>query len=669
MTGAEAQFVWVGKVWGSKIRMIALAVAILALAASVTRAVSAPLYPLDPLSQQELISAVGILKSAGHVDDDTRFVFLTLREPDKTAVLNWKPGVPITREAFAIIKQDSQTYEAIIDVAGGKLESWHEVKGVQPALLIDEIDKLNGILRADVEWQAAMRKRGFQQFDKIECMLFSAGYFGNSAEEGHRLVRAECYDAGSTLNYWGRPIEGLVATVDLNQSRVLKLVDTGVVPVPKEPADYGPKSVPTSRKPLNPIIMQEPNGPDFSVRGSAVNWDNWRFRVRMDPRLGIVVSRVSFRDAGNNRPVMYEGHLSEIFVPYMDPAPGWYFRSYMDAGEYGAGKLASSLMPGSDCPADSYFFDDWIVDERGVPQQRKKIACLFERRDGQIAWRHWELITNQTESRPAAELVLRWIATVGNYDYIFDWTFQQDGTIRVAVGSTGIDEVKGVVSKNLTNKRGNDGDYGTFIADNLIGVNHDHFFCFKLDLDVDGRKNSFETVQLKKVRLGNHALRKSLWVAQPKIAEVESEAKLNEDMHEPALWRVINPNVTNAMGDPVSYELIPGHNISDLLDADDYPRKRAGFADYQLWVTPYTREQAAAGVYPNQSKGGEGLPAWTRQNRSIENTDLVLWYTLGFHHTPVSEDWPVLPTMWHEFQLRPRGFFSRSPVLDLPAAK
>ncbi|MBV8770734.1 MAG: tyramine oxidase, partial [Deltaproteobacteria bacterium] len=369
------------------------------------------------------------------------------------------------------------------------------------------------------------------------------------------------------------------------------------------------------------------------------------------------------------RSIMYEGHLSEIFVPYMDPAPGWYFRSYMDAGEYGAGKLASGLIPGSDCPANSYFFNDWIVDERGVPQQRNRIACLFERSDGEIAWRHWELITNQTESRAARELVLRWIATVGNYDYIFDWSFQQDGTIRVAVGSTGIDEVKGVASKNSLSRHGTDGDYGTFIANNLIGVNHDHFFCFKLDLDVDGPNNSFETVQLKKLRLNGENARKSLWIAQPKIAEVESDAKLNDDMHHPSLWRVINPHVTNEMGDAVSYELIPEHNISDLLDPDDYPRRRAGFADYQLWVTPYTPQQAAAGLYPNQSTGGDGLPAWTRQNHSIENTDLVLWYTLGFHHTPVAEDWPVLPTMWHQFYLRPRGFFSRSPVLDLPAPK
>ena len=33
------------------------------------------------------------------------------------------------------------------------------------------------------------------------------------------------------------------------------------------------------------------------------------------------------------------------------------------------------------------------------------------------------------------------IATIGNYDYTFDWTFQQDGTIRVGVGASGIEQV------------------------------------------------------------------------------------------------------------------------------------------------------------------------------------------------------------------------------------
>ncbi len=84
-------------------------------------------------------------------------------------------------------------------------------------------------------------------------------------------------------------------------------------------------------------------------------------------------------------------------------------------------------------------------------------------------------------------------------------------------------------------------------------------------------------------------------------------------------------------------------------------------------MTPYhPQERYAGGTYPNQSKGGDGLPSWTRTNRRIENTDLVLWYTLGFHHVVRAEDWPVLPTAWSEFELRPFDFFQNNPALDLP---
>jgi primary-amine oxidase len=209
--------------------------------------------------------------------------------------------------------------------------------------------------------------------------------------------------------------------------------------------------------------------------------------------------------------------------------------------------------------------------------------------------------------------------------------------------------------------------YGRFIAENVVAPNHDHFVSFRLDFDIDGAANSFVRDKIQMKRLPPDGQRKSLWVAEPEIAKTEGEAKARMSMASPEIWRIINPNVKNSVGYPARYELIPQGNAMSLMVPEDYPQKRAGFTDYQVWVTPYREsERYAAGDYPFRSKGGEGLPAWTKANRPIDNTDIVLWYIMGFHHVPHSEDWPVMLTAWHEFELNPVNFFDHNPSLDLP---
>jgi primary-amine oxidase len=399
-----------------------------------------------------------------------------------------------------------------------------------------------------------------------------------------------------------------------------------------------------------------------------VNWHKWQFHFRIDPRLGPIISTVRYRDGDTMRSILYQGSLSELFVPYMDPGEGWYFRTYMDIGEYGVGKLATTLQPGLDCPQDALFFDAIFADDWGLDYTRERATCLFERHAWDIAWRHYEAVGNHTDTRTRTDLVLRFIPAIGNYDYVFDWIFHQDGTIEIAVGATGTEQVKAVHSRVADDDEdGRDTAYGRLVAQHTSAINHDHFFAFRLDLDVDGQRNSFVNEQLKREQLAADNPRRSIWRVESHIAAAEQDARLQINSGNPALWRVINPNILGPLGYPVSYQLKPKTNAVSLLSADDFPQRRAGFTNFHLWVTPYDPgERYAAGMYPNQSTGGAGLPQWTSANRALRNTDLVLWYTLGFHHVVRTEDWPVLSTEWNSFQLRPFNFFQNNPTLGLP---
>jgi primary-amine oxidase len=639
-------------------------VALLVLTAMRNAAGDAATHPLDPLSEAEINAVRTVLRADGKVDDDTRYPMVTLMEPPKAEVLAWKAGDPIPRHASAVVKKGPQTFEAVIDLTGGKVESWKQVEG-QPSILLEEFIGAGEIVKSNPGWQAAMRKRGFESFDQIICLPATSGYYGIADEEGRRVVRLICFDkAGGTQNFWGRPIEGLVPVVDVNKREVIKLLDFANVPVPQNPVDYDDKSVGSVRA-QTPITCEQPQGVTFVINGSEVTWQSWSFHLRMDPRRGPVISLLRYDDGGKQRSILYEGSLSELFVPYQDPDQNWYFRTYLDPGEYGLGKLAGSLKPGADCPPTAQYIGDWLADDKGTAQGRERIACIFERQTGDPAWRHYDLIADQTDGRTSRELVVRVMAAVGNYDYVFDWILHQDGTIKVAIGATGILEVKAVPESTTPTQAE---AYGHVIAKQLVGVYHDHFFSYRLDLDVDGPENSFLREDLKIARLGpKDGPRKSVWVVEPKLARVEQDGQLHMNMEKPSRWRVINPKVLGPTGHPVSYELRTGHNSVSMLAPDDWPARRAGFTAHHLWITPYQPDELyAAGTYPNESKGGDGLPKWTKANRPIADTDIVLWYTIGFHHLVRVEDWPVMPTSWHEFELVPIDFFTRNPALDLP---
>jgi primary-amine oxidase len=639
-------------------------------------------HPLDALTPEEYWVIYNVLQSSGKLAEKTVFSSILLQEPPKSAVLAWKPGMPTPRKADAVLLTEGKSYSAVVDIATNKLESFTELTKDQAPISETEMHGYDDILKKDPRIVEALKKRGITDLRLVTCYVTPAGHVDLPEQtEGRRIGWGGCTYSANAKYGWDREIPGIFFVVDMNKKEIARFSDYGAVPMPTTTSIYDAEGGPAWPG-TTPLITSQPNGPSFTIKDGEVSWQNWRFRFRLDPRVGPVVSLVNYQDGAKERSVLYEGGLAEMYVPYQDPEETWNSHVFLDAGEYftntGSGGIIKPLQAGVDCPTYATYFSGTFFHDNGTPYIRPQLACLFERVTGDPVWRHWDEDTYAVSGRPTRELVLRTVATVGNYDYLFDWRFEQDASITVGVGATGILEVKAVSdqradtpqSSGLVGKDpdGNKVEFGQLVAPGTDGVDHDHYFSYRLDLDVDGVNNSLMVdkmvpYELPKTALGRHWI----WAMKPEMIKSEGDAKLNVSIEHPAMWMFTNENVKNALGQNTSFEIMPGETGISLLPSTEWPQKRAGFSEHNLWVTPYDpSERYASGVYVMGSKGEDSLPEWVKKNRNIMNTDIVAWYTVGFHHVPRPEDWPQMPIMWHTFSLRPFQFLTKNPTMDLP---
>jgi primary-amine oxidase len=205
------------------------------------------------------------------------------------------------------------------------------------------------------------------------------------------------------------------------------------------------------------------------------------------------------------------------------------------------------------------------------------------------------------------------------------------------------------------------------VAPELYAPNHQHLLCARLDFDLDGVSNSvYEMDAVAAPRDGDNP-EGTAFCSRATLLTSEAVAQRRIDALASRHWKVVNPSSLNGLGEPVGYRLIPGQTTCLLAPPSSSVGRRAAFATNSLWVTAFDpSERRPAGDYPNQSRGGDGLPAWTAADRSLVDTDVVLWHTFGLTHVPRPEDWPVAPVEYAGFILKPAGFFDRNPALDVP---
>lgn len=631
-----------------------------------------PLHPLDPLSKEEITLAVDVLKGSGRISSQSLFPLIALNEPKKAEVLAFKPGATFRREALLVVfdRDKGLTSEAVIDLSARSLASYKELPGVQPPIALEELDQVPHIVRADPAWQQAMRKRGITAFEDVLIDPWAPGVLDPSESPKIRWVRALSYLRGASHNGYARPIEGVVATLDMNKRKVERVIDLGLHPIPPESADLDEKAIGRQREPPRPLQIVQPKGASFKVQDGEVHWQKWRFRFSVHPREGLVLHLVGYEDRGRVRPILYRAALAEMAVPYGDTAANWTFRSAFDEGEYGIGRLTDSLALGTDVPRHSSLFDAVFADDFGKPKLTPRAVAIYER-DGGLLWKHFEYYGAHSDSRRSRELVLFSIVTVGNYDYGFSWIFRQDGSLELEAIATGIMLAKGVDAVRIEPGQEGHDAHAHLVAPNVAAPHHQHFFNFRLDFDVDGPEpNQVTELNVRTLPIGPQNPVGNGFALDERVLETEKAGVRDLNFATARRWIVQNPSSKNELGGPSGYALVTGENTIPFQSPEAKVRKRAGFINHHLWVTPYAPEELhAAGEYPNQSEADEGLSKWTRADRSIAKTDIVVWYTFGLTHLPRPEDWPVMPSATIGFKLLPVGFFAKNPALDVPAPR
>ncbi|MFL6115846.1 MAG: thiamine pyrophosphate-binding protein [Catenulispora sp.] len=209
-------------------------------------------------------------------------------------------------------------------------------------------------------------------------------------------------------------------------------------------------------------------------------------------------------------------------------------------------------------------------------------------------------------------------------------------------------------------------EYGTLVAPQLDAPNHQHLFNMRLDLEIDGPDNTVLEIDAVGLPMGPGNEHGNAIVARKTAVADEREARRAREAGTARTWTVVNPNVTNRLGEPVGYKLVPFVGPTLLAAPESDLARRAEFARHHLWVTRYDpTEMHAAGDHPNQHPA-DGIGRWVTQERDLVNTDVVLWHTFGTSHLPRPEDWPIMPCDYVGFSLKPAGFFDRNPSLDVP---
>ncbi|XP_061837673.2 retina-specific copper amine oxidase [Nerophis lumbriciformis] len=426
----------------------------------------------------------------------------------------------------------------------------------------------------------------------------------------------------------------------------------------QEVADYG------SLKPRNTPLQLGPlqfyaEGKRFSVSGNHVLYLDWSFAFGLSSLTGMRVFDVRFKEER----IIYELSVQEAMSVYGSVTPGMILTKFLDSS-IGIGRFAHELVRGVDCPYQATYVDTFRYIDVPAPVRYRRSICIFEHNFGQPLRRHFsDFFSNSYGGLVNSGLVFRTITAIGNYDYLWDFIFYQSGSVEAKVHATGYISSSYLLDGSLR--------HGHQVAPNVLGNIHTHFINFKVDVDVLGVRNVFQT---KDMQFVNSTIP---WVANgyamvPQLVErqlkSEQEAALRHDAKVPRYLHIAS-NKSNAWGHQRSYRLQLLSSTGDHLPESQTEERAMSWARYKVAISKHKDEEQSSSSLYNQNNiwmPAVDFSSFIADDENIENEDLVAWVTTGFLHIPHAEDIPNTVTVGNGggVLLRPHNYFDEDPSVQ-----
>jgi primary-amine oxidase len=316
--------------------------------------------------------------------------------------------------------------------------------------------------------------------------------------------------------------------------------------------------------------------------------------------------------------VLKDARIAELHVPYDDYGTLWDISA-------GLTKLSPAKLSHTwpSCVAPSRLLDTYT---------------MMEVHDNSLRW-----MDMQDRSRRGQIMTLWFILDAGNYRYLIEYGFRDDGVVTFRMGATG---------RNLYPKEADGGD------------NHLHTGCWRVEMALGDPANNEVYVSRR--------------IAQPSgrtshtMELVTQEGAFTWDPKQYTRLRIINRGAWNAHNPPnnIGYDLVPERTGS----IETY-RPDQLFLNNDFFVTAaIPRQPETPGEVPQLTYRKLG-DTYLQTQEDVTSRATVLWHHSSLSHASRDEDFTangygvsgaVALTAWAGFHLKPRNLFSSTPLYPGP---